>query len=133
MFCEVIRLRRDGKPIRATEWESPVFGNLATYVAGGPDHHAIAEPTPIAALYDKVGVAQHERLVILLIGPELVEATLDGMVWKGQEFHLDRSQGKVVLLEQLWLVRPRGEHNGPLPPFDWKGWIEQRRAKQERP
>ncbi|WP_374005834.1 hypothetical protein [Delftia lacustris] len=114
VFCEVIQLRRDGLRLAPKDWPSPVAGDLRMVYWDG-QRNSLRRTLREYSLWVKEGTQMIPRL--RLIDPIPVDVLGDAMLWRGMS-SVYAQQG-MCEFEQLWLLRPRFELDGPpLPHFD---------------
>lgn len=112
MLCEVTILMRDGKRLKKQELAKPILTFLE--VRGWNSHLPdMRRHVRVANLYVMAGKAK--GITASIYDPEVVTTTADGFVLRGYEVVVtDKGKREV---EQMWLCRPTGANELPLPAF----------------
>ena len=112
MLCEVTILMRDGKRLKKQELAKPIrtFLEVRAWDSHLPD---IRRHVRVANLYVMAGKAK--AITASIFDPGVVTTTADGFVLRGNEVVMTDQRKKEV--EQMWLCRPVGGNELPLPAF----------------
>lgn len=112
MLCEVTILMRNGKRLKKQELAKPIrtFLEVRSWDSHLPD---IQRHVRVANLYVMAGKAK--AITASIFDPEVVTTTADGFVLRGKEVVMTDQRKKEV--EQMWLCRPAGGNELPLPAF----------------
>lgn len=114
VFCEIIQLRRAGLRLAPKDWPSPVAGDLRMLYWDGR-RNSLRRTLREYSLWVKESTQLIPRL--RLIDPMPIDILGDAMLWRGMCSVY--AQEGLCEFEQLWLLRPRADLEGPpLPPFD---------------
>lgn len=106
--------------LRPDEWPEPLRGRLD--ISHMPASICSARRTlrEVRLLGEWVS---HPVSILLMFDPEFVDVVGDGFLLRGHV--IESHGGRQYEHEQLWLVRPSGEPNGPaLARFDARKWMK---------
>lgn len=114
MICEIIELRRAGLRLAPKDWPDPVPGDLRMSYWSG-QKNSLRRTLREYSLWVRQGTQFVPKL--RLIDPMPIDILGDAMLWRGMSsIYADEGMCE---FEQLWLIRPRRELDGPvLPRFD---------------
>lgn len=123
MFCEVIKLRENGKRLRPDEWPSPVRGELRmTYWDG--THNSSRRTLRDVSLLVSWGTSAVPN--IRMADPDWIDVVGGALLMRGMGVHT--RDGSTYEHEEMWLIRPlQSLDSPPLPAFDATPWLNAKR------
>ena len=113
MWCEVTKLRQNGRRLRTHEWPKAVLVNLQIDQLQGPNN-PFRQHMRVASLWESYGTSS-QRGMGTMFDPVLLRTPGDGFLVRGVE--LETIDGRMYEFQQVWLCRPSSELAAALPPL----------------